>query len=227
MVLVDRYFGLPVRRVERKSLSLHEAHHPQGEAVPWHRHARTIVTVVLSGLYVENRNGEPNRIEDGCIVVHDASEEIEHFLSPTRVLNIAAADDEPFADLVPGVYHAHAHERLGDTMDALRIAWDRNGSANAAFRLARESIAILAEHARKRPPPTPRRVRTITRINTASEALIDSAAPLAEIACSCGFADQSHLTRVFSSLVGMPPAAYRKRFMRSPQNVQDSGSVRV
>ncbi len=33
--------------------------------------------------------------------------------------------------------------------------------------------------------------------------------PLAEIAQLCGFADQSHLTRVFSRLVGTTPAAWR------------------
>ena len=34
--------------------------------------------------------------------------------------------------------------------------------------------------------------------------------PLAEIAISAGFANQSHFTRVFSSLVGASPGAWRR-----------------
>ena len=34
---------------------------------------------------------------------------------------------------------------------------------------------------------------------------------IAEIAISCGFADQSHLTRVFHALVGVSPAAWRRQ----------------
>ena len=33
---------------------------------------------------------------------------------------------------------------------------------------------------------------------------------LAEIALACGFADQSHFTRVFSRIVGVGPAAWRR-----------------
>jgi AraC family transcriptional regulator len=34
--------------------------------------------------------------------------------------------------------------------------------------------------------------------------------PLSEIAISAGFANQSHFTRVFSSVVGVSPAAWRR-----------------
>ncbi|NLP64822.1 helix-turn-helix domain-containing protein [Paraburkholderia sacchari] len=34
---------------------------------------------------------------------------------------------------------------------------------------------------------------------------------LSEIAASCGFADQSHLSRVFLRIVGVPPGAWRRR----------------
>jgi AraC-like DNA-binding protein len=33
---------------------------------------------------------------------------------------------------------------------------------------------------------------------------------LADIALACGFAEQSHFTRVFTRLVGMPPGAWRR-----------------
>jgi AraC-like DNA-binding protein len=34
--------------------------------------------------------------------------------------------------------------------------------------------------------------------------------PIADIAAQCGFADQSHLTRVFKKLVGLAPGLYRR-----------------
>ncbi|MBB4100725.1 AraC family transcriptional regulator [Sphingomonas kyeonggiensis] len=49
------------------------------------------------------------------------------------------------------------------------------------------------------------------RVVAASELLAATRMPLAEIAQSCGFYDQSHLTRVFKAEVGCTPAAFRKR----------------
>jgi AraC family transcriptional regulator len=52
------------------------------------------------------------------------------------------------------------------------------------------------------------------RIEKATKLLVDTALPLAEIAISCGFADQSHFTRVFSRSVRSSPGAWR-RFRRT------------
>jgi AraC family transcriptional regulator len=49
------------------------------------------------------------------------------------------------------------------------------------------------------------------RIDKAKHLLLNPALTIADIAVSCGFADQSHLTRVFSRLVGDTPAAWRRR----------------
>ncbi len=48
------------------------------------------------------------------------------------------------------------------------------------------------------------------RVQSAMRHLRDSALPLAEIAAACGFADQSHFTRVFSARVGVAPGAWRR-----------------
>ena len=48
------------------------------------------------------------------------------------------------------------------------------------------------------------------RIDKAKYLLLNSALTIADIAVSCGFADQSHLTRVFSRLVGDTPAVWRR-----------------
>lgn len=49
------------------------------------------------------------------------------------------------------------------------------------------------------------------RVRYAGEALARPGARLADVAASAGFADQSHLTRVFKRVTGVTPAAFRKR----------------
>lgn len=48
------------------------------------------------------------------------------------------------------------------------------------------------------------------RVERSKSLLCDSHTPLAEIAVICGFADQSHFTRVFRTFVGVSPAAWRR-----------------
>ncbi|MDR3372993.1 MAG: AraC family transcriptional regulator [Ancalomicrobiaceae bacterium] len=48
------------------------------------------------------------------------------------------------------------------------------------------------------------------RVERSKSLLAHTEATLAEIAISCGFADQSHFTRVFKSFVGIPPAAWQR-----------------
>jgi transcriptional regulator GlxA family with amidase domain len=48
------------------------------------------------------------------------------------------------------------------------------------------------------------------RVDRASELLIRSDRPLAEIALECGFADQSHFTKVFRRNTGRTPGQVRQ-----------------
>lgn len=48
------------------------------------------------------------------------------------------------------------------------------------------------------------------RVEHARRALIDSDAPIADLALAAGFSNQAHLTRVFHQLEGTTPAAYRR-----------------
>jgi AraC-like DNA-binding protein len=56
---------------------------------------------------------------------------------------------------------------------------------------------------------TPYRWLTEYRVGKAKELLLKDLA-LAEIAIACGFADQSHMTRVFSQIAGQSPGVWRK-----------------
>ena len=49
------------------------------------------------------------------------------------------------------------------------------------------------------------------RIRAAQEELAGGAASIAEIAARCGFADQSHLQRVFKRMTGTTPNEFRCR----------------
>jgi AraC-like DNA-binding protein len=48
-----------------------------------------------------------------------------------------------------------------------------------------------------------------------ARSLITSGVPLAEVASMTGFADQSHLTRLFKRIVGVPPGQYAGRSTRT------------
>ncbi len=57
---------------------------------------------------------------------------------------------------------------------------------------------------------TPHRWLQRYRVDKAKALLAGTGAPIAEIAISCGFADQSHLTRIFGRTTGDSPAAWRR-----------------
>ncbi|MDK1390039.1 AraC family transcriptional regulator [Sinorhizobium sp. 8-89] len=57
---------------------------------------------------------------------------------------------------------------------------------------------------------TPSRWLTDYRIARVKELLLQDL-PIVEVAVSCGFADQSHMTRVFTSLTGETPARFRRK----------------
>jgi AraC family transcriptional regulator len=56
----------------------------------------------------------------------------------------------------------------------------------------------------------PRKWLLTRRVEVAKEKLRDGRLPLSDIALACGFADQSHLTRVFTRTVGLSPGAWRR-----------------
>lgn len=59
----------------------------------------------------------------------------------------------------------------------------------------------------------PHRWLLLQRVLRAKSMLRDAARPLAEIAAACGFADQSHFTRVFTGIAGASPGAWRKQVL--------------
>ena len=62
----------------------------------------------------------------------------------------------------------------------------------------------------------PHAYQTLLRINRAKK-LLRSGRALADVAASTGFADQSHFTRHFRRIVGVPPGRYSADFQPKPQ----------
>ena len=85
----------------------------------------------------------------------------------------------------------------------------------------REAAAIAGLHEthfsrafRRHVGMTANAYRARARIRLASKMLLATTAPIARIASSTGFSDQSHLTRAFSRSLGLSPAGYRRTFAR-------------
>ena len=72
------------------------------------------------------------------------------------------------------------------------------------------SISHFAAAFRKSTGESPHRWLLKRRIETAKEMLRSTELAISEIAIACGFADQSHLTRVFAVSVGAPPGIWRR-----------------
>jgi AraC family transcriptional regulator len=53
------------------------------------------------------------------------------------------------------------------------------------------------------------------RVNVARQLMTSRELPLSEIAITAGFANQSHFTRVFSAIVGVSPAAWRRQMLQT------------
>ncbi len=51
----------------------------------------------------------------------------------------------------------------------------------------------------------------LLRIEKAKRLLLETREPLSAIALMCGFADQSHMTKSFRAIVGVPPARFRQQ----------------
>lgn len=58
---------------------------------------------------------------------------------------------------------------------------------------------------------SPRDWQIEDRVRRAEALLRDPQIPIADVATQCGFADQSHLTRLFKRLRGITPARWRRR----------------
>ncbi|BAF87312.1 transcriptional regulator [Azorhizobium caulinodans ORS 571] len=71
---------------------------------------------------------------------------------------------------------------------------------------------------------TPHRWLLKMRVEAAKQLISEGRLSLVEVALSCGFADQSHLTRIFSREVGTPPRTWARNML--PRHLATPAGVR-
>jgi AraC-like DNA-binding protein len=113
------------------------------------------------------------------------------------------------------------HRELGLTSRQLRHALEyieaslgENLSLADIARACAASVSSLARGFRTTLGVSPHRWVLNRRIALAQRLIYEGATPLSEISVCCGFADQSHLTRVFTRHVGSSPTAWRRDAQR-------------
>lgn len=111
--------------------------------------------------------------------------------TPERPLGLTHAQVEQVAAYV----RAHLHEPL--TLDSL--------AAVAGY-----SPYYFARLFRQATGDSPYQYVLRQRVTGAQRLLRETDLPVQEVALACGFANQSHLTRVFGRLLGATPGAYRR-----------------
>jgi AraC family transcriptional regulator len=77
-------------------------------------------------------------------------------------------------------------------------------------RQCRLSVSHFSRAFRRSMGAAPHNWLLARRVELAKEKLRDDRLSLLEVALACGFADQSHLTRVFTRMVGVSPGAWRR-----------------
>jgi len=90
-------------------------------------------------------------------------------------------------------------ESLSEEIPLSRLATECGLSVRHFARAFRHSTGV-----------SPHRWLLKHRVDHARELLSDRALSLTDIALSCGFADQSHFTRVFTAMVGVSPGVWRR-----------------
>lgn len=116
----------------------------------------------------------------------------------SRDLHAPGAQDGDFKALSDAIEHIHRHYD-----EALRLP--------ALAAIAGMSVYQFDQRIRSLFRVTAGQYLVKVRIDAACKRLAATEEPIAQIALSCGYSDQSAFSRQFKQAVGMSPMAYRKR----------------
>jgi transcriptional regulator GlxA family with amidase domain len=112
-------------------------------------------------------------------------------------------------DRLPLAQSGLAHNALRQAQDYLRAHFAEDISLEALAKLVYLSPFHLSRLFREQLGLPPHTYLNQIRVNRAKTLLNAGLSP-AEVAHAVGFADQSHLSKAFKRVVGVPPGQYRK-----------------
>jgi AraC-like DNA-binding protein len=221
---------------------VHETRHARGDQLAPHRHSLAYAALVLDGAYEELGPDGVWRLEAGDLVVHPPFHfHLNAFQrGGARVLNFTLPHTNVHG-LGAGAYkvmHLGDPARLARNAGAEALMEAMSNAREAAPALQRDWIDAMADALRADPRVhvgalarafgvtpehairafarrfgmTPGAFRAEQRLRLALSALSDRIRSLAEIAASCGYADQAHFSRAVSAATGTSPARLRLQF---------------
>lgn len=107
-----------------------------------------------------------------------------------------------------------SHSQEARAKDMLRSKIDGSISIAEIADACNLSRSYFIHAFRETTGQTPHQWLITQRLERARALLTDFERSLADVACACGFADQSHFTRVFTRCVGTPPGNWRRSLQR-------------
>ena len=215
-----------------------------GPAAPRHAHREPYAALVLEGGYEEAGEAGRWRVEPGEVVCHapfachvnwlpsrtvrvlnlplpawTGPSAVLRVDDPDLLLRLAKRDPRAAADALLAIPAVAAParqdapdllaEQLTAAPPALRDwAAARGVCRQTAFRWFRAAYGV-----------SPARFRVEARARSAWRRLVESRAPLAEVALEAGFADQPHMSREVKAFTGLTPRQWRERSLQ-PSSLQ-------
>lgn len=228
-----------------------ETRHHAGDSLATHRHAQAYAALVVDGNYWESSLEGPVLCVPGTLLLHPYFHAHGNRFGRhgARVINLPLSDrlvpeqrsirqvdclkeaaevfaNEPDAlsDLLARAQPAAVErtERSSWQADFMQQLQDSDLPIARIARQAGVSGAYASRSLRHSHGLSPQLLRRELRLRRALTLLAEDQ-PLADIAAVCGFADQSHLSRVVRACTGLPPA----RLRRQVKSVQDRRSAGV
>jgi len=150
----------------------------------------------------------PTRLEGWCL-----TDKLPLYGGGGRVMGIAGISRDLQS---PGVEAGHLAE-VAAALDHIRSNYASEIRAEELADICDLSVYQLNRRLRAVFGITVSQLITKSRIDAASEMLREDTMPIAEVAHSCGYFDQSAFSRVFRRTVGLTPRQYRSRHQRRDQ----------
>jgi AraC family transcriptional regulator len=228
-----------------------ETRHRAGDSLATHRHGQAYAALVVDGSYWESSLEGPVLCVPGTLLLHPhfhahgnrfgrhgarvINLPLCDSLVPERrsiwqvdclkeAVEVFASEPDALTDLLSRAQPATVErtESSGWQADFVQQLQDSDLPIARLARQAGVSDAYASRSLRRSHGLSPQLLRRELRLRRALGLLAEDQS-LADIAAVCGFADQSHLSRVVRACTGLPPAHLR----RQVKSVQDRPGVNV